>query len=362
MNQTLVSVVVPTYRRPDMLERCIQSLLIQNFPPHAYEIIIVEDEPGETATKEMVANLQAKILQNSITGDLTFKTGIPVTGDYLPHTQQITTRAETLFTLAPKLKHLQASRNHGPACARNIGWRAARGEIIAFTDDDCLPNGNWLANGVAAFSPETAGVSGRVIVPLPPDPTDNQRNTSGLERSHFVTANCFYRRQVLEAVGGFDECFRMAWREDSDLFFRLLAEDNALAWSAEAIVVHPVRPEKWGSSLRQQRKSFYNALLYKKHPVCYREYIQKSPPWGYYVIVISFLAALVGAATGGVWLFAVGLACYTVLESRFILRRLEHTSHSFSHICEMGLTSLLIPFLSIYWRLRGALSWKVFFF
>src|SRR5690606_30934416 len=104
----------------------------------------------------------------------------------------------------PHLTYLPAYASKGPAAARNLGWRAALGKIIAFTDDDCLPEKDWLANGVAAFVHGVAGVSGRVIVPLSDQPTDNERNATGLARSDFVTANCFYRRAVLEEVGGFD--------------------------------------------------------------------------------------------------------------------------------------------------------------
>ncbi len=87
--------------------------------------------------------------------------------------------------------------------------------------------------------------------------TDYELNARNLVRSEFVTANCFYRKQALEAVGGFDERFRMAWREDSDLFFSLLERSNGSGPSAfvqapDAVVVHPVRPAGWGVSISQQ--------------------------------------------------------------------------------------------------------------
>ena len=125
-------------------------------------------------------------------------------------------------------------RQDGPAAARNLGWRMADGEIIAFTDDDCIPEPDWLANGVSAFVEGVAGVSGRTVVPMPANPTDNELNTTHLQRSDFITANCFYRREVLEEVGGFDERFTTAWREDSDLYFSVRERNYSLAWARGA--------------------------------------------------------------------------------------------------------------------------------
>ena len=96
-----------------------------------------------------------------------------------------------------------------------------------------------LANGVSAFVDGVAGVSGRMIVPISAHPTDNERNLTGLQRSDFITANCFYRRRVLEEVGGFDERFATAWREDSDLYFTLRERNYPFAWASGAIVIHP---------------------------------------------------------------------------------------------------------------------------
>jgi GT2 family glycosyltransferase len=104
---------------------------------------------------------------------------------------------------------------------RRAQHRLARGAIIAFTDDDCIPDPGWLSAGASAFAPGVAGVDGTIVVPLPDRPTDYERDAAGLTGAEFATANCFYRREVLAAVGGFDERFTAAWREDSDLFFTL---------------------------------------------------------------------------------------------------------------------------------------------
>jgi GT2 family glycosyltransferase len=201
-------------------------------------------------------------------------------------------------------------------------------------------------------------------VPLPPQPTDYQWDHRRLEQSEFVTANCFYERRALAEVGGFDERFTRAWREDSDLLFRLQERyngDHHFAHVPGAVVHHPPRPASWGISLQQQKKSMFNALLYKRHPARYRAIIQQSPPWHYYRISAAFLAGLLGLLTGRRHLAATGFALWGLLSGRFARRRLRYTSRAPAHVVEMVVTSLIIPLLSVFWRLAGALKFRVFF-
>ena len=246
-----VLVVVPTYKRTALLMRCLDALLAQDFDAGDYEVIIADDANcAETRQLVMLRAEKARLCGHTIR--------------YIP---------------------LASTCLHGPAAARNAGWRAAQGEIIAFTDDDCIPCPQWLEAGVVALTDGVAGVSGRLTVPLEGVPTDYEYNAAQLGENDFVTANCFYRRDALLAVGGFDERYTCAWREDSDLAFTLLTHGAKFANAPDALVVHPVRPARWGISMRQQRKSMFNALLYKKYPALYRQKIQAMPPWHYYAIV-----------------------------------------------------------------------------
>jgi glycosyltransferase involved in cell wall biosynthesis len=358
----LISVVVPTYRRPHLLEQCLQALFSQTISGDSFEIIIVDDAPEEDQTRELIHEWQQR-LESPISYFFPVALPvIPVTGAAPEITVQ---DLERLFrarvSTSPALVYIANYGPHGPAAARNLGWQNANGQIIAFTDDDCLPEPDWLSNGVAAFIDGVSAVSGRVIVPISATPTDYERNVTGLERSDFVTANCFYRKMVLQEIGGFDERFTTAWREDSDLFFTLCERKYPLAWSRGAIVVHPVRPTTWGSSLREQKKSFFNALLYKKHPKLYWKYIQPSPPWNYYAAFTAFFVGVIGLLLSN---SIVSIACLTIwvlLGLLFAVQRLQSTSHTASHVAEMIVTSLFIPFLSLYWRLRGSLYWRVLF-
>ena len=320
-----VSVVVPTFKRPDLLARCLAALVEQSFDPTAYEIIVADDGSSDD-------------------------------------TCHLVERLARATNGRPRLRYTPVCDTTGPAAARNAGWRAARGEIIAFTDDDCVPDPNWLQVGVDAFQPGISGVSGKVSVPLPACPTDYELNASHLENAEFVTASCFYRRCALEAVGGFDEHFQAAWREDCDLHFRLLETGHRLVTCAGAVVVHPVRVAPWGVSVGQQRKSMYSALLYKKHPTLYRKKIQTAPPWHYYRIVAALSACVAGLLAGRRSVAGASLLLWTVLTGRFCALRLRHTSKSPGHVAEMAITSAVIPPLSIFWRIRGAIRFRVLFF
>ena len=241
----------------------------------------------------------------------------------------------------------------GPAAARNRGWREARAGIVAFTDDDTEPTPGWLECGLRAFEAGADAVAGRIVMPIPAEPTDYERDAQGLERSEFVTANCFVRKPVLEKIGGFDESFRMAWREDSDLHFRLLQCGARLVRSREAVVVHPVRPAPWGVSVRQQRKVMFDALLFKKHRRMYRERIRAGARWDYYIITAALAFTLGGAWQAAiVWLFFTG---------RFCAQRLRGASRRPAHVLEMVVTSIAIPPLAVFWRLAGMLRYRVAF-
>lgn len=318
-----VSVVIPTFRRPDLLARCLHALAAQTLDPAEYEVLVCDDAASDDTRRQvdtLALNVRAVIRYRPVTG------------------------------------------SHGPAAARNVGWRAASAPVIAFTDDDTVPDPNWLTAPVGLFDRdrELAAVTGQTIVPVPPRPTDYERNESGLATAEFVTANCFVRRSALEAVGGFDERFRAAWREDSDLQFSLLERGLRILKVPDAMVVHPVRPTRWGVSLRQQRKAVYDALLFKKHPELYRRRLA-GPPWNYYGIVLAAIVAAACLVSGAVWPALAAALVWALITGSFLARRLGGTSRQPARVAEMVVTSLAIPFLSVFWRLRGALRFRVWF-
>lgn len=318
-----LSVVIPTYKRPELLMRCLHALVEQYFDNNGYEIIVVSDGPDELA-KNIVS---------------------------------VWTEAYPI-----RIHYVALPCKKGPAAARNAGWRMASAPLIAFTDDDCMPDSHWLENIWEAWQlePEIA-YTGRIIVPLSSKPTDFERNTAQLEKAEFVTANCVCTRAALEKVDGFDERFEAAWREDSDLEFRLMLAQIPIEHLPEAIVTHPVRKAPWGVSIKEQRKNVFNALLYKKFPQLYRQKIQQSPAWNYYIMIIAVLLALVFLANNQPVPALIATVVWLSLLFMFIKKRLAYTTHSWPHIWEMIMTSAAIPFVATYWSLYGAWRYKVWY-
>jgi len=311
-----VSVVVPTRGRPQLLERCLQALLAQRFPAEAYEIIVCDDG-ADPLTRRQVQALDA------------------------PDGNGV------------RLRYLAATDTDGPAAARNLGWRNARGPVIAFTDDDTMAAPDWLAEGLRALRPGVQAVAGAIDMPIPEVPTDYERDAAGLARAEFVTANCFVRRSALEAAGGFDPRYTMAWREDSDLHFAMLERGMDVARAPRARVLHPVRSAPFAAGLRMQKKVMFDVLLYRKYPRLYRARIRRGPPWFYLAGVLSLAGAVAAGLAGrGVACAALGMV-WLGLTAWFFMRRLRGVSRRPAHVAELALTSAAIPVLSIAWRLVG---------
>jgi GT2 family glycosyltransferase len=171
---------------------------------------------------------------------------------------------------------LQTARNSGPATARNVGWRASSAPLVAFTDDDCAPTGEWVA-GMARALGHADIVQGRTTI----DPaitawgafarTQVWESWSG----YFAGCNIGYRRPVLERVGGFDEVFRRPYAEDVDLGWRAVAAGATTAFADDAVVYHDVETtgsswRDWISWIRDTRRMEWAALMVKRHPVMRR--------------------------------------------------------------------------------------------
>lgn len=322
MMQPKISVVVPTYKRPELLQKCLYQLANQTLDKDQCEIVIVSDGPD-------------------------------------PESEKVVTK----FSGSLNILFLSLPNKKGPAAARNVGWQNAKGILVAFTDDDCLPDINWLQTILSNYRGEKEiAYSGRVVVPVSNNPTDFELNTKGLETGDFVTANCVVSKYTLNAISGIDEAFTAAWREDSDLEFKLLRRNVTIKKLNEAIVVHPVRKACWGISIREQKKTMFNALLYKKYPQLYRQRIKSRPNWRYYFIVLSLVLSVVALLIKLKMLAVTSSVCWLLLTSAFIFKRISASRKTVSHIVEMIVTSILIPFLSVYWTLYGSIKYRVLFF
>ena len=203
-----VSIVIPTYRRPGALDRCLASLAAQRYPGGTFEVIVVDDDDGKDGIADLVARhrLDATVL---------------------------------------------AAPHAGPAAARNRGVAAARGEVLAFIDDDCTADEQWLASLVGRLSEfPDAAVGGRVANGVPGNPYVRASQTllTFLYRYYheerrgrlpfFTTNNLGVRASVFARVGGFDETFPFAASEDREWSDRCRHRGHPLVYAPGALVYH----------------------------------------------------------------------------------------------------------------------------
>jgi GT2 family glycosyltransferase len=169
---------------------------------------------------------------------------------------------------APAVRFLDAETGGNIAAARNLGWRAAKGRLVAFTDDDCRPAAGWLEELVGAAGDDEVIVQGRTL----PDP-DERHLLYGLARSQEIvgpspwheTCNMLYPRVLLERLGGFDERFAQLC-EDTDLALRALASGAELRYADGALVYHAVHSPTLATAVRAALRRNTVPLLVARHP------------------------------------------------------------------------------------------------
>jgi GT2 family glycosyltransferase len=231
--RVIFSVIVPTYNRLTLLKKTLGSLFLQDFPD--YEIIVVNDG-GTDGTAEFIDGLARE-------GRLT------------------------------AISH----PNAGLAATRQKGLTAARGEFIAFTDDDCVVPTDWLTRYHEAFKKTgAAGIGGATE-------TGNRRNAyafvNDIVHNHFKRAfaaaattgtpggtpfltgnNVAYRRDALEKAGGPDPRFRMG-AEDRDLAYRVSATGGLVVYEPSIVVRH-FNDSDFARYLRQQFRYGVGSYLF----------------------------------------------------------------------------------------------------
>jgi len=206
-----VSVVVPTFQRASRLPGLIAALEAQTLPAGDFDVIVVDDaseDDTQTTLKELAARARISV------------------------------------------RVMRNERNSGPAATRNAGWRASDASIVAFTDDDCTPSPGWLEAGLTAFEREQAGIVQGRTVPDPDAPKRGWAKTVRVERftSLYESCNIFFRTDVLNAIGGFDERIRVPFGEDTAAGWEARRRGVGGVFAPDALVYHEVSypgPRYW---------------------------------------------------------------------------------------------------------------------
>jgi histidinol-phosphate phosphatase family protein len=251
-------------------------------------------------------------------------------------------------------------RAAGPAAARNAGWKASGAEWIVFVDDDVVLEPDWLgalASDLEGLPDDVAASQGRIRVPVGRRPTDWERNVAGLERARWATADMAYRRSVLGTVGGFDERFPRAYREDADLGLRVVGAGYRIL-TGKRRVVHPVRPAGPWVSVRLQAGNADDVLMRVLHGKDWRA--RAGVPRGRYRRHLAVTGALAGAGAAlalrrrkaAASLAAAWMAGTAELAWARI-RPGPRMSHGPREVLTMLATSVLIPPTATAWSLHG---------
>ncbi len=200
MKRPFISVIVATRNRPGLLARLLASLQALQYP--YWEVVIVDD--GSVDHTRLVAERYGRA-------------GLPLTYLYQPWRKM--------------------------GAARNLAMSRARGEIIAFTDDDCTVDPQWLHAVASTFDrhPESLGVQGKTVTDhsaITPFTRQVEQLSGG---APYRTCNIAYRAEIAQAIGFDTQLIR---GEDVVMGMQVL-EHGPITFAPDAVVVHPPRPKEW---------------------------------------------------------------------------------------------------------------------
>ena len=222
-----ISVVLATHYRPKLLRKTLKAVLAQDYPKDLFEAIVVGFN-GDKSIGRVEKDFGEK--------------GIKFF------------RIDSTFVDKK----------------RNFGAKKARFEIIAFTDDDCIPEKRWLKAISECFKKDSkvVGVEGLTW-------NDNKKlychAPENLTGERYLACNYAFKKNAFALVKGFDEQYHMNYREDTDLAFKMLAKGMKLVFCKKAKVYHPPLRQSLTIPFRDLRLVRNDVLLYKKFPKLFRE-------------------------------------------------------------------------------------------
>jgi len=226
-----VSVAIPAYNAEKTLGRCLKALTCQTYSAEHFEVIVVDD--GSTDQTGAVAK------------------GYPCRYFY--------------------------QENRGPASARNLGAMVGNGDILLFTDADCVPTANWIEEMVAPFqNREVMAVKGAYISEKPEivarfAQLEFEERFGLLEEASNIdmvdTYSAGYRSQIFAELGGFDSSFPVANNEDTELSYRMAARGFRMVFNAKAIVCHLGHPDTVFRYARlKYSRGYWRMVVYRQYP------------------------------------------------------------------------------------------------
>ena len=266
----------------------------------------------------------------------------------------------------PELRYLRQD-NKGPAAARNLATSRARGEIVAFTDDDCIASATWIEKGVGSFADDVVGVEGRTLPAervrlqfFPPRFSYTLEVTE--ERWTYPTCNMFYRKRAILDVGGFNEEYRTAGPEDADLAWRIRGKGMKIVFSGEPLVYHAVLYDTLADRLRSMKRHQFEPLLFRDHP-----HLRKNLLFGFVyspetlhapIFILAILVGLLSGLLGASLVSAAILALMWFIVYLWSNVLVDRNVRQFPFRIAMFPIKLLLHSWKFFYRLMGSVKYR----
>jgi glycosyltransferase involved in cell wall biosynthesis len=319
-----LSVVITTFQQPAQLLKCLDALERQSLPRHQFEVIVVDDGDSP-ATATAVALF----------------------------TRQLNQQHGTL-----EIRYLPQSVRRGSAAARNRGWQAARGQLVAFTNGDCLPQPTWLANALACFDDATEVVTGQLWLQPPYADEPISPDTLDVDPISLLSANCFCRKSTLERLGGFPTT--VTYSRQADLLFltTLIQQAVPVKKSKDAFVVQhmPVPHDPPGQLIQPLTKGAADEQ-YVRSLWAQGDTSRQSLPV-HWAAISGAVMGLMGVLTGGILMAMTGFGVWVTLSALFGQRDCPSVPQRMTPLKAVW-ARLRTPFVSVYWHLYSAIKYGV---
>jgi glycosyltransferase involved in cell wall biosynthesis len=243
---------------------------------------------------------------------------------------------------------LLSQGNRGPAAARNRGAIEARGEIILFTDDDCVPAADWLKVMLEPFQePQIVGVKGAYRT--------RQRSLAArfvqieyedryrlMARFHYIdfvdTYSAAFRRDRFLEMNGYDTSFPLACAEDIELSYRMSARGWKMKFNPRAIVYHTHPDTVWRYLKKKYKFAFWRVLAIRKNPA---KGVRDSHTPQLMKLQLLFLPVLIAASAADVVSHPVTSTTLLVLAA-FAITTLPFAIRAMKTDAKVGLFSTLM--------------------
>ncbi|MFC1633812.1 glycosyltransferase [Planctomycetota bacterium] len=227
----MVSVIIPAYNSEKSIGQCLKALSEQSYPADSYEVIVVDD--GSIDNTPTIAQ---------------------------DHTIQYIRQ-----------------ENKGPAAARNNGAQKAKGDIILFTDSDCVPEAHWIREMVKSFEDSKVmavkgayrtrqnGLMARFAQVEFEERFEMLKKVENIDMVDTYSAG--FRKEMFVDLGGFDTSFPVANNEDTELSYRMSAQGYKMVFNPKAIVYHLSHPDSIAKYARLKFwRGYWRMEVYRRFP------------------------------------------------------------------------------------------------